>query len=261
MSGRLGDRPVTSVLFDYGDTLMRVAVRKDELEAARERIARLLRERGLAPSVSAELIRQVHGVVEAALTEHARSGALEEIDLAATATSAYAQRGVPLDDRTLDDVLRIEQEAWLTGVELDPEALPTLDALRAAGIRVGLCSNAPYRVRSMHDQLAHVGLIPHLDAVTFSGEVGWRKPARRMFAAALEALDAVAAETVMVGDSPEADVAGAQEAGIRGVLFRPAGRGASSAPGAPDAVIDRLSALPGMLGLPRLAPLEKTRRS
>ncbi|MBV8193981.1 MAG: HAD-IA family hydrolase, partial [Candidatus Dormibacteraeota bacterium] len=166
----------------------------------------------------------VHDRVEREFLEHQASGALEEIDLVAATRRAYADLGLALDATTLDEVLRLEQLAWWEGVSLDPEAIPTLDALRRRGLRVGLCSNAPYRVRSMHDQIAHFGLDRHLDSVTFSGEVGWRKPSPRIFAAALRALGATAAATLMVGDSVRDDVEGARAAGISALLLRRAGR-------------------------------------
>ena len=121
--------------------------------------------------------------------------------------------------RLLDDVLRIEQEAWWHGAHVDPGRVPLLDALRQHGIRVGLCSNAPYRTPfAARAARATSGWTTHLDAVTFSAEVGWRKPSPRMFAAALRALGTRADRTVMVGDSEVADIAGAHAAGMRTVL-------------------------------------------
>src|SRR6202035_2378795 len=152
--------------------------------------------------------------------------------------------GLDVDGDLLDEVLRIEQEAWWQGAHLDPAALPLLDMLRANGVRVGVCSNAPYRVRSLHAQLVFLGLDTHLDAVTFSAEVGWRKPSPRIFAAAMRVLGTGAARTVMVGDSETADVAGAHAAGMRAVLLSRSGDSGSS--GA-DAVIAALRELPGAL--------------
>jgi HAD superfamily hydrolase (TIGR01509 family) len=210
---------VTGVLFDYGDTLVRFQRPDAALREAYTDIERHLRSLGLTPPDAAILLRDVHDRVENEFLEHQRSGQLEEINLVGAARKAYADLGLLLDDRTLDDVLRVEQLAWWEGVSVDPEAVATLDALRRRGLRVGLCSNAPYRVRSMHDQLAHFGLDRHLDSVTFSGAVGWRKPSPRIFEAALAALGTVAPTTVMVGDSPRDDVEGATAAGLRAVLL------------------------------------------
>jgi putative hydrolase of the HAD superfamily len=166
------------------------------------------------------------------------------MDLTAVARRVYGEAGLSLDDSLLDEVLRIEQQAWWQGAQLDPEAVPLLDSLRAGGIRAGLCSNAPYRVRSLHAQLAHLGLDRHLDAVTFSAEVGWRKPSPRIFEAALRGLGTAADRTVMVGDSEAADVAGAHAAGMRAVLISRSGDSGSTDA---DAVIAALRELPGAL--------------
>src|SRR5207302_2181558 len=126
-------------------------------------------------------------------------------DLTVAARAAYGALGLALDEVLLDEVLGLEQQAWWQGARVDPEAIPVLDALRARGLRVGLCSNAPYRVRSMHAQLEYVGLRGHLDTVTFSGQVGWRKPSPRIFDHALAELRTTAAHTVMVGDTERDD--------------------------------------------------------
>ncbi|MFN2582009.1 MAG: HAD family hydrolase, partial [Candidatus Dormibacteria bacterium] len=211
--------PVEGVLFDYGNTLVTFRRPDAALERAYGDIEQLLRRSDLAPPDAAVLLREVHDRVELEFAEHQRSGTLEEIDLVAAARRAYADLGLRLDDEALDELLRMEQEAWWEGVSVDPDAAPTLELLRSKGLRVGLCSNAPYRVRSMHEQLAHFGLDRHLDSVTFSGAVGWRKPSPRIFDVAAEALGVSRGRTVMIGDSLHDDVDGARAAGMRAVLL------------------------------------------
>jgi HAD superfamily hydrolase (TIGR01458 family) len=90
-----------------------------------------------------------------------------------------------------------------------------------------------------------------LEAAAGVSPVVMGKPSPDFYAAALAALDRPAGATVMVGDDLEADVHGAQSAGLRGLLvrtgkFRPADleRGAS-----PDAVLDSIADLPYWLGV------------
>jgi len=216
----LDGEAVSGVLFDYGNTLVTFDRPEAALAAAYVRIAARLRAVGLEPPEPEILLRDVHDRVEAELAAHMRGASLEEIDLVDAARRAYADLGLQTDAAVLDEVLRLEQEAWWVGVAVDPQAIPTLDELRRRGVRVGLCSNAPYRVRSLHDQLTHFGLDAHLDSITFSGEIGWRKPSQRIFEAALVALGEPAQRTVMFGDSIADDVAGAHAAGMRAVLLR-----------------------------------------
>lgn len=216
----IGLAPISAVLFDYGGTLVTFERPDAALEAAYERIERDLRARGWSPPPGSVLLRDVHDRVEDAFTAHQRSGSLEEINLIAVARTAYAGLGLDLDEETLDETLRIEQEAWWEGVTLDPEAVPAIDGLRARGLKVGLCSNAPYRIPSMYAQLRYIGLAEHLDAVTFSGQIGWRKPSPRIMEAAAAAVGSLPGEIVMVGDSVSDDVAGARGVGMSAVLLR-----------------------------------------
>ena len=72
------------------------------------------------------------------------------------------------------------------------------------------------------------------------------KPERRFFQLALEDLGLRAHEAAMVGDDPEADVAGAQEAGLKGVQVK-TGKYLQRAGGAPDLMLDTFASLPEML--------------
>lgn len=76
------------------------------------------------------------------------------------------------------------------------------------------------------------------------------KPSRAFYQEVLAALGLAADETVMIGDDIEADVRGAKDAGLRGILvrtgkFRQADLERSGVE--PDAVIDSLAALPAFL--------------
>jgi putative hydrolase of the HAD superfamily len=91
-------------------------------------------------------------------------------------------------------------------------------ALRQRGVRIGLISNTgrtPGRVLRMILQRA--GLLEHFDGLTFSDEVGIRKPDARIFRWTLNKLGARAEAAAHVGDNLAADVGGAQAAGLRGI--------------------------------------------
>lgn len=98
------------------------------------------------------------------------------------------------------------------------DAAPLLDELQARGVRTAVLSNVGVDIRPVMDR--H-GL--RADAVILSCEVGAVKPEPQIFAAALEALDARAEETLMVGDAWKDD-AGAAALGIR-TLILPRTRG------------------------------------
>lgn len=82
--------------------------------------------------------------------------------------------------------------------------------------RVALVSNATSRLPA---DLARLGLLPLFDRIINSSEVGASKPAARIFAVALEALSAQAADAFFADDSAQ-NVRAAESLGIVGHLFR-----------------------------------------
>jgi putative hydrolase of the HAD superfamily len=98
--------------------------------------------------------------------------------------------------------------------ELFEDALPVLEELRAAGVKIGLVSNG---IRDLTEFVAHHRL--DVDAIVDSRSHGRVKPHPTIFQAALEALGVEASEAVMVGDSLEEDVEGARALGMHAVLI------------------------------------------
>jgi len=116
----------------------------------------------------------------------------------------------------------VEMEgAWTLAhhFELYEDALPTLDALRERGLRLGLLSNT---ARDMDEFVAHHGLA--VDAVLSSRTHGKTKPHETIFLRMLELLGVAAAEAMMVGDTVDDDVEGALAVGMRAVLVDREGR-------------------------------------
>jgi HAD superfamily hydrolase (TIGR01509 family) len=242
---------VEAVLFDYGVTLVAFERPVDALEEAHEAVAACIAAAGQSPPPTAVLTAAVHDRVEAAIAAHAASGALDEIDVAALEQRAFTDLGLHLDGEVRDRCSVLIQEAWWRGARVHADVWAALGALRDRGLRIGVCSNAPYRPASMHAQIRHIGLGDLIDAAVFSGEVGWRKPSPRLFAAALDALRVTAARTVCVGDQVREDVDGAAAMGMRTVLVVRDG----DAPAGCDragATVRSLAALPALLDETRL---------
>jgi putative hydrolase of the HAD superfamily len=124
-----------------------------------------------------------------------------------------------------------------------PDTIETLQRLRH-GRKLGILTNGAPDVQ--REKIDAAGLSDHFDAIVISGEVAVGKPDPRVFALAVERLGATPAESVMVGDSLERDVAGARGAGIRAVWVNGSGRAQGNG-AAPDATIRSLSELPDAL--------------
>jgi len=97
--------------------------------------------------------------------------------------------------------------------ELYEDAIPTLDALRDRGLKLGLLSNS---ARDLDEFVGHHGLA--VDAVLTSRAHGKTKPHEAIFRRMLELLDVRADDAVMVGDTIEDDVEGALAVGMVAVL-------------------------------------------
>lgn len=86
----------------------------------------------------------------------------------------------------------------------------------------------------------------YFDEILISGEVGIGKPDFRIFKLALDTLAASPSEAVMVGDSLDRDILGAQRAGIKGIWLNRSGCDLTSSV-VPDAQVTSLNQMPELL--------------
>lgn len=129
------------------------------------------------------------------------------------------------------------------------DALPTLMALRATNLRLGLISNSWSTPASRDEELHRAGLLELLEVRVYSSAMDVMKPHPGIFSRALAKLGVTASEAVMVGDILEMDIAGAQGVGMRAIWLDARSRGLSEdAPVQPDARIEQLSELIEVLG-------------
>ncbi len=68
------------------------------------------------------------------------------------------------------------------------------------------------------------GLNPYFKNVIISEDVGVNKPDKAVFEYALKKAGATKEESIMIGDSLEADIRGAQDFGMRAIFFNPLNR-------------------------------------
>jgi putative hydrolase of the HAD superfamily len=136
--------------------------------------------------------------------------------------------------------------ALLVPPRLDTGARAGLEALSARGLRLAVVSNTMRTPgRTLRRILEAHGLLAPFHHLTFSDEVGVRKPAAEIFRLTLGALGVPADEAVHVGDDPRLDVEGARNAGLRVVQVLAAGR--EVGPPDPDLVIGGLGELPAAI--------------
>ncbi|MEU4338963.1 HAD-IA family hydrolase [Micromonospora lupini] len=157
------------------------------------------REYGLADGVLSEIAMQ-WGRLQPVLT-----GQVSHADWMSSVADALAEpAGGP--DRAQ---AAVQQWQRYRG-EVDTEVLDFVREVRAAGIRVGLATNA---TDLLDADLAALGLVGELDVVVNSSALGVHKPAPEYFQAACQALATPPARVLFVDDEDWA-VRGARSAGL-----------------------------------------------
>ena len=110
-----------------------------------------------------------------------------------------------------------EPQSW----HMFEEVLPTLEALKARGVRMGILSNWDDRLRPL---LTRLGLSGFFEVMIISCEVGSRKPDPEIFGRTAQAFDLKPEQILHVGDCRDHDLEGATRAGLQAVGIQRKGR-------------------------------------
>ncbi|HYT10578.1 MAG TPA: HAD family hydrolase [Mycobacteriales bacterium] len=208
--------PLRAVLFDVGDTLVRLDA------AAGALIARAARTLGadVEPEAAAAVWSRV--LAEASTPEELAKGRDLSLDRHREVwTELYRRSGA---DELAPNLARAVYDATVRadGWTAFPDALGVLQALHRAGVPVGVVSDTGFDLRPV---LRRTGLAPYVDTVLLSYEHGRCKPDVSVFRAACEALGVDPPSVLMVGDNPYTD-GGAAPAGLTTLLLPPPTGGA-----------------------------------
>jgi HAD superfamily hydrolase (TIGR01549 family) len=117
------------------------------------------------------------------------------------------------------DALSVEMERRFDSgeyVRTYEDTLPTIEALRGQGFRLGVISNG---TRGVALNLELAGISQRVEFVLVSALVGWEKPSPRIFAMGLEAVGLRPEEVVFLGDHYRADIEGARAVGMKAVMI------------------------------------------
>ncbi len=128
-------------------------------------------------------------------------------------------RALPKKKRKLLPAITAEvfRAASRRQLQLYPDVKKTLNTL---GKKYRLAAVSDGQSQWARAELASVGLNGCFHPFIVSGDYGYRKPDERLFKKALKKLDMTADEVVFVGNDMYRDVFGADQLGIKTVLFR-----------------------------------------
>ncbi|MFF0754584.1 HAD family hydrolase [Streptomyces sp. NPDC004267] len=143
-------------------------------------------------------------------------------------TTELAERARPQDFVRLRNTFDLPEPAevlWAAYVErmaaavtCRPSVLEALGALRSAGWTMGVATNGASDIQRA--KLRAAGIAPLVDGVAVSGDIEVRKPDPRLFELAAQRCGVPLSGGWHIGDSPEADVHGARQAGLRSIWVR-----------------------------------------
>ncbi|MFB3890557.1 MAG: HAD family hydrolase [Phycisphaerae bacterium] len=218
---------IKGILFDLGDTILDFG--KVDIASLFEAGARLTYEyaarlRQPLPSFAKYHRRQLRAIRWSYLKSRITRREFNALDIMGKIARTMGH------NLTHAEVLEL---AWLWYEPLsrcatvEPGVGDMLRRFAGQGMAIGLVSNTfvPGEVLDRH--LAQHGLLDLLPVRVYSCDVGIRKPDPRIFEIALGRIGTAAPATVFVGDSPRADIAGANRCGMVSVLKDPAGRHAN----------------------------------
>ena len=140
----------------------------------------------------------------------------------------------------------ISQKFW----HVEPDTIQTLESLKGEGYKTGIISNAAddQDVQTLIDK---ANIRSYFDLILTSAAEGIRKPDTYMFQKALDYWNLKPSQAVMVGDKLQADILGANQAGLFSVwINRRVDEENLPQPGKkiqPDAVISSLEEFPALL--------------
>ncbi len=210
---------IQAVSFDFADTLY--PHRPRELDVILGAVGDYLRAHVSSPFEFAALRAQFLAVRDRQFKENRAT--LRENDFEARLAHVAVFLKVAESRELLDPaVVRGASEAYanaFVNAMICPPWLPDLIRQLAADYRLAVVSNYPITAPIVRT-LERDGLLPLVQTVVVSADIGYIKPHPSVFEAALRGLNVPAATVVPVGDTWDADIVGAHQAGICTVYTR-----------------------------------------
>jgi putative hydrolase of the HAD superfamily len=200
-------RPRTmTVLFDAGGVLL-------DLDYAF--LKRLLEARHVATTIGG--LSESESLARTAIDRRVRDGGRTSEAWRDYFRILLTRVGAPPEgtEEIIDTLAEAHERVGLWTVAIDG-AVATVRALKEAGHRLGVVSNAEGRVERDLDGAGFAGLF---ETVVDSHVVGVEKPDPGIFRIAMERMSVSPGTAVYLGDVPAVDVAGARAAGLTPVLL------------------------------------------
>lgn len=216
--------PLNAIIFDLDGTLIDSA---PDLRRACNKLLAMHQRR----SITMEETKKFVG-----------NGAAKLVERAFGATGALPEPG---------EIAALTEEflACYAGHEADetqpyPAVMEVLDQLMGQGYRLALCTNKPKA--PTENLLRDLGMAGFFELVLGGDELARKKPDPQMIHYVLDKMDVMAADAVMVGDSPN-DIDAAKNAGVRNIAVSYGYRKVPVGQLGADYIVDHFRDLPEIL--------------
>lgn len=238
--------PIHVVFFDLGNTLLydNEGLWREVYWRADEALWNSLREAGAQSSAN-----ELYGGYPSLFQYYykLRENDLDEPGIISIFKQLLIEHHVTISEEKLHTAIHSMYAVAQTNWHLEDDAIPTLQALMEHSFRLGIISNSADDTNT-HELVDKSGLRPYFEFIISSASFGKRKPHPAIFRAALDYFQVRPEETVMVGDTFDADIVGAQQVGMNTIwITRRAREAVDSSKVQPDAIVSTLSEIPTLL--------------
>lgn len=110
-------------------------------------------------------------------------------------------------------------DCMLEEMQLYPYVRELLERLKQKDIKIGLLTDLTAHIQ--YRKLKKLGIESYFDYIVTSEEAGAEKPSAKMFELMLQKTGNKPEEMLMIGDSLEKDIKGAEKCGMQTLLFEP----------------------------------------
>ncbi len=170
------------------------------------------------PDVSEEALTEAWRTVHQELFQQLDAGKCSMADVRdARFQCLFQELGLPID-KVMEGLSDFFCSRYITSLRLYDD-VTVLEKLHA--YHIGLITNGAHdeHTDSQLSKVRHLGLSERIQSLTISGEIGARKPRVEIFQVACERAGVLPQEAMLVGDSIENDIVGANRAGMTSVFI------------------------------------------
>ena len=242
---------VEAILFDLGDTLINFGIGRKEAEVMFKRGARLsydyLFARGRAVGTYGNYFAAHYRTMHRAYFWSKVCG--RDFNYENVLRRVAVSLHIPLSPAELREVAWHWYAPIAESADIEPGLHTMLVNLRKAGTKMAIISNTLVPGYCMDRHLDAAELLHFFPVRIYSSQTRFRKPHRRIFEIALEALGVPAERSIFVGDLLHADIKGGRRMGMK-TVWKPGRKGPDGNPIArlkPDHTIGKITDLPAAL--------------